>query len=465
MAPSLWEVLDRSRQGERMEEKQFDLSIFKRLQPLIKDYGIRYDPANPVCLDDAMIDRVFEAAVRFYVEQGTYCTNTGRVIRFTEQELREGLAKAPSAVSFGEGDERVVMAHRKVADPGTEPIVCAGIQTLPYSDEETQSLVYRLCAQDRCVDGIWGGLVTRVENRHDAIAGTPGEILQYRQDIARLRGAVAEAGRPGMFIINNAPSSVATIAMADREAGIRPSDPFETTGISELKIAYDDLNRTAFAIGYGAQARGSMSSVIGGMSGGPDGAVVVSAAGAFQLLMVNLATSMRPGTVSFSAKSRVTRDQLWVAGTALQALSRNTHLILDGCMGDHPSAGPGTHQYFWESAAGFIASTVCGGHSMGGTRKFVVGNVVNFGSPLESRWMGEVCKSATSLGRDEANRIVKNLLEKYQGTVKTAPEGYTLWDLYDRDRLEPKDSYMAVYQEARDELSSLGLKWRTAWLH
>ena len=462
MAPNLWEVIERSRQGERMEEKQFDISIFKRLQPLLKEYGIKYDPANPICPDNAMIDRIFEAAIRFYVEQGTFCTNTGRVIKFSEQELRDALAAAPSAVAFGEGADRVVMAHRGVADPETEPVVCAGIQTAPYSDEETQSTVYELCARDRCVDGIWGGLVTRVDGqlrRHSRHArGDPAVPAGYRQAARkRRRGQAGPACSSSITPPPPLPRSPWRIG----KRGIRPTDPFETTGISELKIAYDDLNRSAFAIGYGAEARGAMNSVIGGMSGGPDGAVVVSVASAFQLLMVNLATSVRPGATSFSAKSRVTRDQLWVAGTALQALSRNTHLILDGCMGDHPAAGPGTHQYFWESAAGFIASTVCGGHSMGGTRKFVVSNVANFGSPLESRWMGEVCKSAASLGREEGNQIVETLLERYQGNIKTAPEGYTLWDLYDRDSLEPKDSYMAVYQEARDELSALGMKWRS----
>lgn len=461
MVPTLWDVIDRTRHGERMEEKQFDLSIFKRLQPIIREYGIRYDPENPICTDDAMIDAVFEAAVRFYLEQGTYCMNTGRVIKFSERELKDALAAAPSSLTLGEGADRVVMAHRGVEDPDTEPIVCAGIQTAPYSDEETQSTVYELCARDRCVDGIWGGLVTRVEGRHDVIAGTPGEILQYRQDIARLRQAVARAGRPGMFIVNNAPSSVATIAMADRETGLRPTDLFETTGISELKVNYDDLNRTAFAVSYGPPLHGAMNSVIGGMSGGPEGAAIVSVASAFQLLLVNLAQNMRPGTTSFKAKSRATRDQLWVAGTALQAISRNTHLILDGCMGDHPAAGPGTLQYFWEAAAGFITSTVCGGHSLGGTRKFVVSNVVNYGSPLESRWMGEICKSASTLSRQEANQIVKILLDRYEGSVKDAPEGNTLWDLYDRDRLEPKESYAAIYHQAREELASLGVKWRT----
>jgi methylamine--corrinoid protein Co-methyltransferase len=292
------------------------------------------------------------------------------------------------------------------------------------------------------------------------VAGTPGEILQYRRDVARLRRAVARAGRPGMFIVNNAPSAVATIAMADREVGLRPTDLFETTGISELKVAYDDLNRTAFAADYGSPLHGATNSVIGGMSGRPEGAAIVSAAGALQMLVINLAKNIRPGTVSLSAKSRVTRDQLWVAGTALQALSRNTHLILDGGMGDHPAAGPGTMQYFREAAAGFIVSTVCGGHSMGGTRKFVVGNVANYGSPLESRWMGEVCKAAAGMRRERANTAVAALLDRYEGSIKTAPAGGTLWDLYDRDRLEPNDGYRAVYEEAKAELAGLGLNWR-----
>lgn len=456
MAPTLWDVIDLTRHGERMEEKQFDLAIFRRLQRLIKEFDIKYDPANPVCGDDRMIDAIFAAALRFYVEQGSYCVNTGRVVRFSEREVRDALAAVPSALRLGEGADAVVMAHREVAD-ATPPIVCAGLQTIPYSDEETQSLIYELCARDRCVDGIWGGLVTRVEGRYDVVAGTPGEVLQYRRDIARLRQAVARAGRPGMFIVNNAPSAVATIAMADREVGLRPTDLFETTGISELKTSYDDLMRTAFGLEYGSPLHGAINSVIGGMSGPPEGAVITSVTGAFHVIMLNLAQCLRPGVVHISAKSRVTRDQLWVAGTALQALSRNTHLILDGGMGDHPAAGPGTLQYFWEAAAGFTVSTVCGGHSLGGTRKFVVGDVTDYGSPLESRWMGEVCKAAAGLSREGANAVAKALLARYENSVRDAPPGKRLWDLYDRERLQPKDDYLGVYHQAKEELAALGL--------
>ena len=109
---------------------------------------------------------------------------------------------------------------------------------------------------------------------------------------------------------------------------------------------------------------------------------------------------------------------MWAAGTAIQGLSRNTRLIVDGSIGDHPAAGPGTKQYFYESAAGHIVSTVMGAHSTQGTRKFAVGSTCNFGTPLESRWMGEVCKGAVGMDRLTANRIVKYLLAKYEDRLR-----------------------------------------------
>ena len=54
---------------------------------------------------------------------------------------------------------------------------------------------------------------------------------------------MAAAGRPGLITINNAPTCAATIAMFDEERGLRRSDYMESTGMSECKVAYDDLNR------------------------------------------------------------------------------------------------------------------------------------------------------------------------------------------------------------------------------
>jgi len=455
----LWEILLRTKEGPIIEEKKFDLSIFKKVQELQQKYDIKYDPEKPLDVDGNLADRAYQAGVEFFLDIGTYCTTTRRVIKLTEQELQAEIASCPDALELGQGEDRVKVLHRDV-EGDQEPIVVAGIQTTPFSNEEMMFKITEGCAMDYCIDGIWGGVLLKIEGKYDVIAGTPSEIYQYTKTVEIMREAIKAAGRPGMIIINNAPTSLATIAMYSEESGLRKTDGIESTGMSEVKISYDDLNRCAFGLAHGIHIHGSHSSVIGGFSATPEGAAIVAVAGALQLVAVQKSDSFRCGVIEAMVKSRVTRKELWAAGTAIQGLSRNTRLIVDGSIGDHPAAGPGTKQYFYESAAGHIVSTVMGAHSTQGTRKFAVGSTCNFGTPLESRWMGEVCKGAVGMDRLTANRIVKYLLAKYEDRLRDAPEGETFEKLYDQEKLEPLPHYQKLYQEVKEELQKQGLNFR-----
>jgi len=459
MRLSMWEILLRSKEGSFVEEKEFDLSIFKKTQDLQKKYNIKYDPEKPVDTNGDLADRIFQAGVELFLDIGTYCTTTKRIIKVTEQELKTEIGSCPEVVELGQGEGKVKMVHRDV-EGNQEPIVVAGVQTAPFSDEEMMFKISKGCAMNRCIDGIWGGILLKIDGRYDVIAGAPTEIYQYRKTVEILRKSIIAAGRPGMIIINNAPTSAATIAMFDEERGLRRSDYMEATGISEMKVSYDDLDRSAFALAHGVTIHGSHSSVIGGFSANPEGAAIVSVAGSLQLITVQKADCFRCGSVESRIKSRGTRRHLWTAGTAVQALSRNTKLIVDGSMGDHPGAGPGTKQNLYESAAGHILSTVMGAHSTEGNRKFVVGNICNYGTPLESRWMGEVCKGAVGISREKANCIVKYLLSKYEDKLANPPEGETFEKLYDQEKLKPLPGYQKLYEEVKEELRGQGLKFR-----
>ncbi|MFH1740892.1 MAG: monomethylamine:corrinoid methyltransferase, partial [bacterium] len=417
---SFWEVLDRTRLGDKVEEKVFDMSIFKAVQRLSKEYSIKYDKKEPVPCDDKLADAVFEAGLRFYTEIGTYCISTGRVIRFSEAEIRESLAAAPDKVQIGEGKERITVRHRKVEDP-EEPLVFGGWQSGLYKDE---AAMYRICkttAAEPSIDGLWGGGLSSIDGTHTILAGAPSEIWSYRRGIETLRRAVSDSSRPGLTITNSAPTSAATIAMADPVKGLRPSDPFNSAGTSEMKIHYDDLNRTAFGIAYSNCPSASHISVIGGFSATPEGAAIVCVAGTIQALMVNRGKCIKANSIPFRVKSRALREHIWVSSISLQALARNTHLVISGSGCNHPAAGPGTAQYMYEVAAGQIASTVSGGHSLGGVRKFVISDTPNYGSPLESRWFGEINKSAVGLTRSKANEIALYLLAKYEDKLTDAP--------------------------------------------
>lgn len=459
MRLSFWEILLRTKEGPIIEEKQFDLSIFKKAQELQKKYGIKYNPEKPIDIEGDLADRVYQAGIEFFLNIGTYCTTTRRVIKLTEQELQAEITSCPDQLELGQGKDRVKAVHRDV-EGDQEPIVVAGIQTAPFSNEEMMFKITKGCALDRCIDGIWAGILLKIKDTYDVIAGAPSEIYQYRKTIEIIRKAINDAGRPGMIIINNAPTSLATIAMYSEESGLRKTDGIESTGMSEVKVDYDDLNRSAFGLAVGMHIHGSHSSVIGGFSGNPEGAAIVAVAGALQLVAVQKSESFRCGVLESMIKSRVTRRELWAAGTAIQGLSRNTRLIVDGSIGDHPAAGPGTKQYFYESAAGHIVSTVMGGHSTQGTRKYVVGNICNYGTPLESRWMGEVCKGAVGTDRVTADRIVKYLLAKYEDKLADAPEGETFEKLYDQEKLEPLPHYQKLYEELKEELRDQGLNFK-----
>ncbi|MCL5025857.1 MAG: monomethylamine:corrinoid methyltransferase [Chloroflexi bacterium] len=459
MSVTIWDVLQRCREGERMEEKAFDMSIFRATSRLVKEFEIKYDPQNPVPQDDAMADRLFQAALEFFVQVGTFCVDTGRVIKVTRREVEEKLEALPSEEMQGAGAEAFRMVHRTIGGK-EEPFVGAGIQTAIFSSDEMAFKIYKGCAEDLCVNAVNGGVATMVDDKYDVIAGTPAEIYGYRKNIEILRRAVADAGRPGLVVVNNAPKAIGTIGMVDEQHGIRRSDGLHSSGVAEMKVNYDDLDRAVYAIAAGFPLSGGCPTIIGGFSGSIEGAAIVSVAGALQGITVHQATRTGCNAIPGQIKSKATREVIWVTSLGVQALTRNTHGIYTGSAGDHPAAGPGTMQYFYECAAGVIANTVSGGHRGGGTRKFRIGRTPDFGTPLESRWLGEVAKAVPGMDRAKANAIVNYLLAKYEPHLKEPPDGQTYHELYDVASEVPKPEYLRLYRQAKEELAGLGVAFR-----
>jgi methylamine--corrinoid protein Co-methyltransferase len=458
---TFWEVVERAETGERMEESAFDMKIFRVASFLGKEYKLYYDRENPVPSDNQLADHVWEAGIQAAVDIGIYCTSTKRNIRFTEEEIIETIKSATGSVRVGAEKDAVEEAHRNIGD-ASEPVVGAGIQTVLYSTPEIAYKMYKLCAQEPDTDGIWQGLVTKVDGKYDVRANRPSEIYQYRKEVGLMRHAITDVGRPGMFICANAPTAAATIGMCDPINGIRPTDAVSGGLIAELKISFDELNRMAFALAYGSPRRASHTAVIGGFSGGPDTAPAIAVAGGLLGMLVTQSELAGPNYVHNRIKSRSCRACIWTGSSANQAFARNSRIPASGSGCDHPAAGPGTEQYFYESAAGNLASVASGAAALtGGTRKFVIGRVEDFGSPLESRWMGEICKASAGIKPEKANEIVKILLPRYENRLeKEAPFGFTFSQLYDVDREAPKPNYLRMYEKVKDEFRGFGLAFR-----
>ena len=100
MRLTLSDILQRSKEGPILEEKQFDLSIFKKTQELQKKYMIRYDPNHPVDTNGDLADRVYQAGRELFLAIGAYCTNTRRAIKVTEKELDEEISACRTKSSW-----------------------------------------------------------------------------------------------------------------------------------------------------------------------------------------------------------------------------------------------------------------------------------------------------------------------------------------------------------------------------
>ena len=454
--PTFQKVLDRFRDGESLSEQDFDMRLFQAAERVKRKYDVHFDPKTPVPSDEELADRCFAAARELYEDVGTYCLDTNRVARFSLDEMDAAVAAAPEESIWGCGEDAFSIRHRPVGSD-VPVYVWGGLQTLLFSDEETALRVYRACCRCPATGGVIGGIVYGRGQGKEVTADSPEEIFPYRRSAILLRQAAAEAGRPGMALGNGAPKSVAHLAMYAGTDGLRKTDGIGTGGVPELKMTFDRLQRVAFGLATGTRMSAGLGAMIGGFSGSVEGAAIVAAAGAYQSLLVSRGEVILLTATPIQTGSRSTRNGIWVSSLALQALNRNTKLITAGAHGDHPAAGPGTAQYFYETAAGVIAGVVSGGHSWGGTRKFKIGQTVNYGTPLESEFLAHVCRAAEGMDTNHANRVVLALLDRYESTLKDAPQGQTLHQLYDLDAQQPLVAYRELCDDVAAELRELGV--------
>ena len=73
--------------------------------------------------------------------------------------------------------------------------------------------------------------------------------------------------------------------------------------------------------------------------------------------------------------------------------------------------------------------------------------------------MGEVGKAAAAQGmtRAEAEPIILRLVDEYKHVFAKGNEGLPFEEVYDEDG-NPRDFWLAMYEEVRAELADLGLK-------
>ena len=453
----LLEVMERAFTGKPCTERDYDLNIFsKKLKEIVKEYNIKYDPDNPVPSDNSVADDVFNAGFDFFCEVGSYFTDTGRVIKFSEDEVKKALKSAPSEIILGEGTDAKKFVSRK-PESDVPPWCFLGAGGAPISSDEILLKLVEGYASIPLANSITIPSLTSVSGIRIR-PETPLEILGTIRNIVLAREALRRAGRPGLPIMNSLPtaqSSVALISALHPKYGLRKTDGYLVAVIAELKTNFDLLNKvcTLQNLGYGNGICGEAGPVYGGFCGGAEGTVVTTIASHLMSLLLYNATWHLSFPIHLRYISNSSPELLWVTSVYAQAISRNTHLLSAHL--NYTAAGPGTKMCFREIAAQRLAA-ISSGVSI---ESVGIGKAKHedYLTPIEPRFAAEVANAVVGMKREEANEIVKELLSSYMKHISSPPLGYSYQECYDIRTGKPLDKCLRVYNDAKKELEKLGL--------
>jgi methylamine--corrinoid protein Co-methyltransferase len=193
----VYETYERSIKGKKMPESDWDYKVIPETAASLKaEMGIQFG-SEFIPTDKAQIDALFQAGLQMLVRCGVYNADTGRIVKVTEAEVREGIKKAPKKLVLGDKRDAVEMLPRKGNSP-RKPIIQGGPTGAPVSEEMFIPLIQSY-AQEATVDTIVNGVMATIEGK-PATTNTPWEIKATLAELRAIREACNRAGRPHMGI-------------------------------------------------------------------------------------------------------------------------------------------------------------------------------------------------------------------------------------------------------------------------
>jgi len=196
-ALTIGDVYDRFVKGKKVAESDWDYTILPQKLTELKDkyklnFGNKFIPE-----DKATINNLFNAGLEMLVETGYYCTDLGRVMKVTEEEVWEGIKKTPTKLILGEGKDIARFYPRRGNSP-VKPIIQGGPTGSPIS-EDIFVQVMQSYAQEAVVDTLVNGVMATIEG-HPATTNTPYELRAMMAEVRAVNEAKIRAGRPNMAI-------------------------------------------------------------------------------------------------------------------------------------------------------------------------------------------------------------------------------------------------------------------------
>jgi methylamine--corrinoid protein Co-methyltransferase len=449
----LMDILDRSIKGPMTEEHEFDLRfVADGIAIVVKKYDIKFDKQRIIQNDDAMIDRVWQAAIEFFEHCGVYNTSTGRRITFTRREIEDVIKSAPAQATIGEGADARIEYHRKVEDPRLPLVVGGPIGT--NLNEEMYLPIMQSYIQESVIDTITSGTLMTTHGREPRTK-SPLEIVAAWEEVDLLFTATKRAGRPGMAIgaVQMGMSDIGYLSAISR-FGFRPCDWHMIAMVGEMKTNNELLNKLAHSVRQDGIIHGFYNPIFGGLAGGEEGLAVIITAGMIALQVVYMAVQHSTCPTHPSIFNDTAPQCIRAVSVSTAAISRNSNIM--STVMTSPVGGPLTDTLLYECIAMATTASACGVTQILGVRSGV-GVVPHHCTGLEARFNGEVGIAAAGMSREQANGIVEKAIEKYLPVMTSKPVGKPFWDAYDPVTIKPRQEWLDIYDRVKQEAISWGL--------
>lgn len=444
--------LDKARKADRVLEKDWDQRIIPRtLKEVAKEFNLlgTCDPDNPVNTDVELADTFFKAGWEAALRLGFFCPDTESVIKVDEDELKREFARVPYDFPLGQGKEQVIVPKRRPSD-GVAPIFTAPLSI--QMDEELYIPVTQGILSSRLVDMQEGPSLDTVMGS-PLLADTPYETFAGIYEAHLRKEAQWRAGRVGMgnSLVSSSSTHfgfLASFHMFDQPQLCLCLNP------ASLKINYTTFHKCFVSNELGGYIRSESPTMVGGYTGGPETTAIGSIA--TDLLQFPICGAALPGSPSYDIRyaGNCGRVGVWTQNIATQAIARNSNMPQMKTI--NQVAGPFTEMFFLESIVGMTASSASG-QAFTISPRSAGGSCKNHLTPLEAWFNAAVFKGAAGLSLEDANRICKEVIPKFEDTLFDPPKGQSLRELYDIKTLTPISEYKEMYLKMRAYAESLGI--------
>jgi methylamine--corrinoid protein Co-methyltransferase len=448
MGRLFWEMLDRTTTGPIMKEEEFEAEFFPtRIAEIVAKHKIERDPDEPIMSNPAMADEIFQAGVELLLEVGLYCKDTKRIVKLTEQEIKEVISTRKSEVTLGKDRDAITLKPRAPGDK-QHPYTF-----LPAGTITTDTNLYKLhaltVAQEPTCDGLIPMPLFGIGDIK-LVAGTPSQTLMCLTEAQIMNEVATWVGRPGMFfgIPMSATNTIDLMSVFASGLYNKHNCCMPVQVLQDMRINYNRFNQAYFAQQHGIIPWISSAPVLYAYLTGPEQAAVEIIA--HTLSMMAFSDGSLTQAMSMTVHGSYSGPDIWWCNSAAAlAAERNLKVpwLSLGTVGD--PLGALWDEHWYGAAVACITACISGMEGM-----WLAGGVTG----PEARWAGEIARAAAGIKVSDGIAIIKEITKKPKAP-KPAP--VPLSDLYDMKTLRPGKELTDQYKKFTRIFKDMGLDYPT----